>query len=192
MTRNATQKDLFDVTSTRELLAALLLIGGFVVVTSITPALIAAAVPYAAARKTSKKKFQNTFNYMRRKGYIDVQSRRGNTHITLTAKGKKAARRGYFDTTLSAPKIPKKWDGLWRLIIFDVPSDDHVKRNAFRMLIKRLGARFLQQSVWVYPYDCREQVAFLKTFFDMDDSHVRLIVAKDIGDDAYFRAQFGV
>lgn len=187
------EKNLLDISSTRDFLTALLLAGGVVAVMSISPAFLTAALPFAAEYKRRKnKKFQDTFYYLRRKGYIRVESRRGEAHISLTAGGVRAARRGYFKTHISTPRIPRKWDGLWRLIIFDVPSHDHVKRNAFRLLIKRLGATFLQQSVWLYPYDCSEQIGFLKQFFELNDDQVRLIEATNIGDDKQFRKQFKV
>jgi len=187
------QTDLFDISSTKELLIALLLAGGFITVVSISPAILVAAVPVAAYYKEKKnKKFQDTFRYLRKNEYVQIKSQRGKLRIELTEKGKNTAKRGYFKINISKPKTPKKWDGVWRIIIFDVPTSEHVKRNAFRLMIKRIGAHFLQQSVWVYPYDCSEQINFLKNFFELDDNQVRLIEAHNIGNDASIRKHFKI
>ncbi|OGN11399.1 MAG: CRISPR-associated endonuclease Cas2 [Candidatus Yanofskybacteria bacterium RIFCSPHIGHO2_02_FULL_43_15c] len=54
-------------------------------------------------------------------------------------------------------KLPQtKWDGRWRLVIFDIPQELHRNRNRFRRILKTLGFYMLQKSVFVFPYPCEK------------------------------------
>ena len=189
----AGKKDLFDITSGKEVLIALLLAGGVITTMHFAPWLLVAAMPLAKSWKDSprnRRRFSNTFSYMKKRGYIEIESRKGNVYIHLTPVGKRRARHGYARVLEMQSLRPAMWDNKWRLIFFDIPTYDRIKRDAFRNLIRRLGATMIQKSVWVYPFDCSEQVSLLKNFFELGDDHVRLIVTDSIGDDRAFRSFF--
>lgn len=46
------------------------------------------------------------------------------------------------------------WDMKWRLVIYDVPEEHRSSRDQIRFLIKKLGFKQLQQSVWAHPLPC--------------------------------------
>lgn len=187
------KKDLFDITSSKELIVALLLVGGALTVLNLAPYLLVAAMPLARNWKDSprnRQRFSNTFSYMKRRGYLEVEEGKGQINITLTQKGKEHARKGYARVLSLQPPTTAAWDGKWRIILFDVPTAERTKRNAFRTLIRRLGAIMVQKSVWLYTRDCSEQVQLLKDFFELDEDQVRLVVADSIGDDKAFRKHF--
>lgn len=52
----------------------------------------------------------------------------------------------------------KKWDGKWRVVIFDIPESERAARDALRRLIKQLGFRRLQRSVWIHPLPCEQEI----------------------------------
>ncbi len=190
---NSGKKDLFDITSGREVLVALLIIGGTLTALHFAPWALAAAMPLAKTWKDSprnRQRFSNTFAYMKKRGYIDVEELRGKINIRLTAKGKVQAEKGYARIVAIRPVTESAWDKKWRLILFDVPASESAKRNAFRSLIRRLGAIMLQKSVWLYPYDCSGQVQLLKEFFELDDDQVRLVIVDALGGDKQFRKHF--
>ena len=58
--------------------------------------------------------------------------------------------------------VPDKWDGLWRLVVFDVPELERKQRDLLRRAISSYGMCQLQQSVWVYPYPCDEFIRSIK------------------------------
>ena len=191
------RRDVFDIRSGRELLVALLLVGGTITVLHVAPYLLAAAIPAARMWKDSpenKRVFSNTFSRLKRVKYLTIkQSTNGSHDVSLTKRGIKVARRGYSGLSpLLNISPPRKWDRKWRLILFDVSSTDQSKRTAFRSLIRRLGAVMLQKSVWIYPYDCTEQINILKSFFTFTDKEVRVVVADTIGNDRELRTQFRV
>jgi phenylacetic acid degradation operon negative regulatory protein len=51
-----------------------------------------------------------------------------------------------------------KWDGKWRLVIYDIPEKKRGKRNLFRMFIKELGFGKVKESCWISPYDFSSQI----------------------------------
>lgn len=78
-------------------------------------------------------------------------------------------------------KKPEKWDGLFRVIIFDIPENKKGVREMFRKKLKDLEFYQLQKSVFVTQYECRDEIEFLKNFYEIP-SHVSYILAKDIPD----------
>jgi len=87
-------------------------------------------------------------------------------------------------------KKPKKWDGMWRLVIFDIPQLRNAQRNAFRGKLIELGFVPLQKSIWICPYQCGDEMALLRDFFELSEKEIRLITAKNIENDSYFRKIF--
>src|SRR3989338_3765198 len=45
-----------------------------------------------------------------------------------------------------------KWDGKWRMIVFDVPEKKRRHRDELRSMLKAIGFKEFQKSVWVYPH----------------------------------------
>ena len=56
-----------------------------------------------------------------------------------------------------------RWDGKWRVVVFDIPEKYRHLRNNVRSILKRAGFVQLQQSVWVFPFDCEELTELIKT-----------------------------
>lgn len=50
---------------------------------------------------------------------------------------------------------PKSWDGLWRMLLYDVPEKDRAYRESLRAFLKRMRMGCLQRSVWITPRDIR-------------------------------------
>ena len=49
----------------------------------------------------------------------------------------------------------------------------------------------MQKSVFVYPYDCQDEVYFIAELFDIKP-YVRFIVAKDIDISLHLKHKFGL
>ena len=78
--------------------------------------------------------------------------------------------------------IPPKWDGFWRIVIFDVPEKLRKRETYSGKKIKTLAFFPLQKSVFVYPFDCRrdEINGVREFFFGVGKSFTQYIVAKEI------------
>ena len=105
----------------------------------------------------------------------------------LTLEGEKFLRRWQF--TDFKLKKPKRWDKKWRVIIFDIPEKKKSVRNHITMLFRETGFVRLQDSVWVYPYDCEDVVTLLKTDFGIGKYLLYLIV-DELENDKHLRENF--
>lgn len=141
-------------------------------------------------RKYERKKISNVFSRLRREGCIKIEKRGHQIYISLTEKGKKKA--GWLQIDSLKIKRPKKWDGKWRIVIFDISQLKKIYREALRGKLKELGFYPLQKSVWVYPFDCCDEIEVLKEFFGLSKEEIRLIVAESIGDDSKLRKIFKI
>jgi phenylacetic acid degradation operon negative regulatory protein len=83
------------------------------------------------------------------------------------------------------------WDGKWRIVIFDIPEKYHVLRDKIRAILKRAGFVQLQQSAWVFPYECHELVELLQQESDLS-RHILYGVLEQIGNDAQLREMFNL
>lgn len=120
-----------------------------------------------------------------RKGLLEYEDGR----YKLTQEGERKLRQwGLQDYQL---KRPYKWDKKWRVIIFDIPEKKKKVRDQIRQLFISAGFYRLQDSVWVYPYDCEDIVGLLKTDFGVGRDILYMIV-DEIENDRHLREEFGL
>jgi len=86
---------------------------------------------------------------------------------------------------------PKRWDGRWRMLIFDIPETRRSTRDKIRRSLISVGFQRLQDSVWAYPYDCEDFVSLLKADFKIGKDMLYLIVEEMEGD-RHLRDSFGL
>jgi len=99
--------------------------------------------------------------------------------LRLTPTGERALRTFELQGSL---KKPRRWDGRWRVLIFDIPEKRKPMRQKLRTMLRSSGFYLLQDSVWVYPYDCEDFVALLKSDLKIGSSLLYMIVDEMEGD----------
>lgn len=86
----------------------------------------------------------------------------GSVIVSLSEKGKLRALNLSFRRLL---KRKDKWDGKWRMVAFDIPENCKKGRNALRYRLITAGFYELQESLFLYPYDCEKEIkAFVGLF----------------------------
>lgn len=101
---------------------------------------------------------------LQKRGLVEIIKRKnGLVSIKLTKLGKEKLSRLKIDQ-LQIEK-PSSWDRKWRLVAFDVPTHKNFSRDMLRRKMKNLGFYPLQQSVFVHPYPCLEEIHYLREFF---------------------------
>lgn len=55
------------------------------------------------------------------------------------------------------------WDRKWRIAAFDIPERLAPLRAQVRGILKRAGFIKFQQSVWIFPHECRDLVQLIKS-----------------------------
>lgn len=111
---------------------------------------------YKDMRSAERSEFLGKIRYLRRQGYIQTFVENKKRFVELTAKGFKKIQ----ETKIENIKIskPKKWDGKWRVIIFDVREKIRYSRDIFRDKLRNLGFIQIQKSVYVYPFECAAEI----------------------------------
>lgn len=79
-------------------------------------------------------------------GYFEISKANNKNFFKLTPKGLNFIELLKF----GAGKI--KWDGRWRILIFDIPEDQRRKRDTLRQKLGELNFYQLQKSVWITPF----------------------------------------
>lgn len=62
---------------------------------------------------------------------------------------------------------PDQWDGLWRMVTFDIPARRQESRYIMTSQLRRLGFTLLQNSIWVHPYPCFTQAESIVTYANL-------------------------
>ncbi len=70
----------------------------------------------------------------------------------------------------------KKWDGKWRVLIFDIPESRRFDRDNIRRALVSIGFMRLQDSVWIYPYNCEGLISLLKADTETEEDVLYMIV----------------
>lgn len=86
---------------------------------------------------------------------------------------------------------PKKWDSKWRVVIFDIPEKKKKERDRIRALLRTAGFSLLQDSVWVYPYDCEDIIGLLKTDLGVG-RYLLYMIVDEIENDKHLRSEFNL
>ncbi|HEY4513269.1 MAG TPA: hypothetical protein VJH06_02035 [Candidatus Paceibacterota bacterium] len=107
----------------------------------------------------------------------------------LTGKGEKKLQYILIDEVVI--KTPKKWDGKWRLVMYDLPIRFKNARNAFRWKLKDMGFYQFQKSAWIYPYPCEGELLFVADFFGVR-KYVEILEISKVLDDKKLRSHFGL
>lgn len=131
---------------------------------------------------------RRTIRSLQKRGLLRVGVKSGEMRVYLTEKGQqevlkyqikeKCLRQGH-------------WDKKWRIIIFDIEEQRRFARDGIRADMEELGLVRLQDSVWVYPFDCEEVVTLLKAHYKLGKQLV-YITAGDIENDTWLRKQFSL
>lgn len=55
-------------------------------------------------------------------------------------------------------RFRRRWDGRWRLVIFDIAESSRLLRDSVRRKLKELGFGRWQRSIWLTPFDVAEEM----------------------------------
>lgn len=106
--------------------------------------------------------------------------------LRLSQKGEMYLRR--LETRSFSVRKPVRWDGRWRVLIFDIPERRRRLRDGIRHTLRTNGFVRMQNSVWVYPYDCEDWVNLWKAELNLGRELLYLIVDSIEGSSALKRS----
>lgn len=167
------------------LLAGVGTIGAIFIFPGATPAL---GSLFLGDKQYSRWQTKQVISALGKRKYVEMQYLEdGRVRVKITKKGLTKALT--YELENMSLDIPRKWDGKWRVIIFDIPQKYNRVRDLFRMRLKQLGMYKLQDSVYVSPYPCFREVEFLRELYGVSFTTQYLLVEK-LEDDQYLRDHF--
>lgn len=131
----------------------------------------------------------STFWRLRKKEIVDYREDDNKIRIVLTEAGKKKILSFKFDDLVITR--PKRWDGKWRVVAFDIPEARKKARDALVQKMKDLGLVQFQKSLWLCPYECRDEIDFVAEVFGVG-KYVHYLVVDEMTNDTLLRQQFGL
>ncbi len=137
-------------------------------------------------KKNLKKRMDQAIVRLKKNGLIVLERTKDGARLRLTQKGLKATESMLM---YEAPPKPKRWDRKWRIVIFDIWEKRRTARDNLRRVLQRIGFKKIQDSVWVYPYDCEELFVLLRAELKLGRGML-YIVAEEIEGDTHLRQHF--
>lgn len=140
---------------------------------------------FAALHKTVSpaalyKEFYNMLFRMAASGLIEKNKRDKKLTAKITDEGKLLLRR----------KKPEK-DGVWKLVVFDIPEKHKKIRGILRAKLKQLHFKKWQNSIWISPYRLDEEIE--NEFNELGKRYfVRLIKTTNINCTEDLERMFGI
>ncbi|MEX2029031.1 MAG: hypothetical protein WD963_00945, partial [Candidatus Paceibacterota bacterium] len=139
-------------------------------------------------KKINHRALQRAINSLYSSHLVQEKNNKdGTTTLILTENGKQRALRFNIDNLKI--KKPVKWDGKWRIVMFDIPEKLKRLRDSLRLHFQGVGLIELQKSVLVYPYPCSDEIEFILELYNAR-KYVRFVLAERIDNELHLKKKF--
>ena len=167
----------------------IVVLSGVIPLLAIAPGLAVAMAPFLRKKKYQPKQAINkSIEGLIRNGILKKTiNKKGEILISVTSKGKWES--GIRGLDKQGKVSVGEWDGIWRVIIFDVPEHKRSVRQELRRAINLYGFVQLQKSVWVYPYPCDDFVKLIKKHLGISND-VLYMTVNQLENDKHLKKEF--
>lgn len=143
-------------------------------------------------RRYKKSQLRRSLSYLKTQNQIQYTEKKdGHIIVQVTKNGENYLRKFDFDNLVL--EKPEKWDKKWHLVIFDIPEKKKLAREALREKLKDLGLIKLQDSIWVTPFSCEQEINLIKNIFNLSDFWLDVVTTENLGGREYqMRKQFNL
>lgn len=139
-------------------------------------------------KKFNKYFLRKNLKRLHKQKVVEVIQENGEEIIKLTKKGHTK----YLKFKLEELSLKGgRWDGKWRIVIYDISKFKKNQQSAFRNILKYTNFLPLQRSVYLTPYSCEEQIFYLREYFGVGEE-VILIRADRIENEDFYKQYFGL
>jgi DNA-binding transcriptional regulator PaaX len=122
-------------------------------------------------------RIRETIKRLKFQGVLEYDEEDENCPIVLSSKGMTRLTRHRIFSLFSEHE---KWDHFWRMLLFDIPEHCCRRRRSFQMALKRAGLYRLQDSVYITPYDRKEQLILLAKLYGVAP-HILIATTTSLG-----------
>lgn len=130
-------------------------------------------------RRIDKKKIYRSIKMLEKREIIILKEINEQVFVQLHDNGKSTVLKYSIKSLLNFKKSKMEWQKKWYLVLFDVPEIQRNKRDYLRRLLLKLGFYPYQKSVYLFPYDCEEEIRLIKKIVE-GGKYMSYIVAEKI------------
>ena len=137
-------------------------------------------------RKLNREDLEKVLNKFQKDRFVAIVQKGDKGYLKITQRG----RRQLVEFNIDTIKIQKqKWDGRWRLVIFDIPEKSRVARDVLRQKLKEIGFILVQKSVWICPYECQNEISFISSVYEVE-RYVNYAIVVQIDNSMFLKEKF--
>ncbi len=140
-------------------------------------------------RRFNIKYLKRTLKRLEKQKLVAITESNGQQIVTITDHGRRKILKFSLDSVVI--KQPKHWDGVWRLVSYDVPDEFYLLRRQIKEYLKAWGFYELHESAYLHAYPCEKEVEYLREYLGAGQ-YLRIIKAIEIENDKPFRDYFDV
>jgi DNA-binding transcriptional regulator PaaX len=131
--------------------------------------------------KTSQYAITRSLKGLREAGLIEQIPSPQNEYARLTKEGRKKIHSLELDSNTTL--VNTSWDGLWRIILLDLPESRKSERESLRYLLKKAGFVCLKNSAWISPFPFEHLFTNIKKDLGLT-TEMMIIVTEFIDDES--------
>lgn len=120
---------------------------------------------FDAENKRERDKIRRAIDRLENKKCVKKYKKEGIDIIEITENGRKEVLKYKLDEIKI--KEQKRWDGTWRMIMFDIPEKHKTARDGLTLKLIKMGCAPIQKSVFVTPYECEKEIKFIGEYFNV-------------------------
>jgi DNA-binding PadR family transcriptional regulator len=132
---------------------------------------------------------RQTLKRLEKQKAVEIVEENGMQVVKLTSKGKRRILK-YAISELEVKK-PKTWDRKWRLVIYDISNSQKQLQVLIRETLKNLGFFAMQESVYIYPFPCFDEIEFLREYYGLG-SQIQYLLVEEIENDQVYKTYFNL
>lgn len=171
-----------------------ILLGGTFLVTPNFPIVfgsILSLIKELTDKKIPEKKVRRVIKNLAEKEILQIEERKNEVYVYLKGRWNPLILKYSLKPLLELKKRKKKWNGKWFLVVFDVPEGQRNKRDYLRRFLREIGFYPYQQSVYVFPFECKKEVELIKKIVE-GGRYISYIVADEIENEEKVKRFFGL
>jgi len=169
-----------------------LIFGGSILITPHFPIVLGAIlkiIKEVRGEEIPETKIKRALKRLEKRKIISLIQKGENIEVVIEDKGKSEVLKYSIKKLLEFKSKKKKWRGKWFLVVFDVPEPERDKRNYLRGFLRDIGFYQYQQSVYVYPYECEEEINLVKKIVE-GGRYISYIVAEKLEKEDLLKTHF--